>query len=96
MSEKNNLEFNLKNFQDMNSALKDMVELAELAEAEADEDVVNEVMQQLILLQSEVKHGELEALLSGEVDANDAYLEVHAGSGGTEAQDWAERPPQQL
>lgn len=90
MSEKNNLEFNLKNFQDMNSALKDMIELAELAEAEADEDVVNEVMQQLILLQSEVKHGELEALLSGEVDANDAYLEVHAGSGGTEAQDWAE------
>ena len=41
-------------------------------------------------LREQTKRGELEALLSGEVDANDAFLEVHSGSGGTEAQDWAE------
>ena len=67
-----------------------MVELSELAEAEGDEGVITDIINQLTSLQAEVKHGELEALLSGEVDANDAYLEVHAGSGGTEAQDWAE------
>lgn len=90
MSEKNNLEFNLGNFQNMNSALQDLAELAELAEAENDEAVIADVIAQLEELQKQVKHGELEALLSGEVDANDAYLEVHSGSGGTEAQDWAE------
>ena len=90
MSEKNNLEFNLGSFQRMQSTLNDLTELAELAEAENEEDVIADVIRQLGELQAEVKHGELEALLSGEVDANDAYLEVHAGSGGTEAQDWAE------
>ena len=90
MSEKNNLDFNLGNFERMQKSLDDLVELAELAEAEGDESVITDVINQLTSLQAEVKHGELEALLSGEVDANDAYLEVHAGSGGTEAQDWAE------
>lgn len=90
MSEKNTLEFNLGNFRTMEQNLKDLTELSELAEAENDESVINDVMEQLENLRSEVKHGELEALLSGEVDSNDAYLEVHAGSGGTEAQDWAE------
>ena len=90
MSEKNNLEFNLNNFKNMESTLKDLSELSELAEAEKDDDVINHVINQLEKLKAEVKHGELEALLSGEVDGNDAYLEVHSGSGGTEAQDWAE------
>lgn len=90
MSEKNNLEFNLNNFKNMESTLKDLSELSELAEAENDDDVINDVINQLEKLKAEVKHGELEALLSGEVDGNDAYLEVHSGSGGTEAQDWAE------
>ena len=90
MSEKNNLEFNLGNFQQMDTALKDLCELSELAEAEGDEAVIADIITQLEDLRAEVRHGELEALLSGEVDANDAFLEVHAGSGGTEAQDWAE------
>lgn len=90
MSEKNNLDFNLGNFEHMQKSLNDLVELSELAEAEGDESVIADVISQLTSLQAEVKHGELEALLSEEVDANDAYLEVHAGSGGTEAQDWAE------
>ena len=90
MSEKNNLETALTNFMEMQSALNDLTGLAEMAEEEGDETVVAEVMQQLEELKQQARRGELEALLSGEVDANDAYLEVHAGSGGTEAQDWAE------
>lgn len=90
MSEKNNLETALTNFKEMQSALNDLTGLAEMAEEEGDETVVAEVMQQLEELKQQARRGELEALLSGEVDANDAYLEVHAGSGGTEAQDWAE------
>ncbi len=90
MSEKNILEFNLNHYRQMETSLADLLELAELAEAENDETVIADVVSQLEALRIEVRHGELEALLSGEVDANDAYLEVHAGSGGTEAQDWAE------
>jgi len=90
LREKNSLEFNLTNFQKMETSLQDLSDLAELAESENDEDVINDVMTQLEELRSQVKHGELEALLCGEVDANDAFLEVHSGSGGTEAQDWAE------
>ena len=74
----------------MSGDLQDLTDLSELAEAENDEKVISDILLQLQDLQKEVKRGELEALLSGEVDANDAYLEVHSGSGGTEAQDWAE------
>ncbi len=61
-----------------------------MAEDEGDETMLQESEQQLEMLKEETRRGELEALLSGEVDANDAFLEVHSGSGGTEAQDWAE------
>jgi len=70
--------------------LRDLIELCEMADSENDETLLNEGMEQLEQLKTETKRGELEALLSGEVDANDAFLEVHSGSGGTEAQDWAE------
>ncbi len=90
MSEKTNLELNLGNYQDMEQSLRDLSDLAELAEAENDDAVMADVETQLSELQAKVKHGELEALLCGEVDANDTFLEVHSGSGGTEAQDWAE------
>lgn len=74
----------------MQKALQENLELAELAELENDEEILNEVETRLTELREQTRRGELEALLSGEVDANDAFLEVHAGSGGTEAQDWAE------
>ena len=61
-----------------------------MAEAEEDEAMLAELFAHLEKLKQEAKRHELEALLSGELDKNDAYLEVHAGSGGTEAQDWAE------
>lgn len=90
MSEKNNLEEAINNYQEMESSLNDLCGLAEMAEEEGDEDLVSDIKQQMDDLAQQARRGELEALLSGEVDANDAYLEVHAGSGGTEAQDWAE------
>lgn len=90
MTEKNTLDFNLHNYEQMEKTLADLVELSELAELENDEEVITDILSQLSELKEQVRHGELEALLSGEVDGNDAYLEVHAGSGGTEAQDWAE------
>lgn len=89
MTEKNNLETALTDYQGMETSLNDLIELAEMSEADGDEDLLADVQRQLEALREQARHGELEALLSGEVDANDAYLEVHAGSGGTEAQDWA-------
>lgn len=90
MTEKNNLESNLNNFKSMETSLSDLLELAEMAEEEEDEELIFDTLTQLEKLREKARLGELEALLSGEVDGNDAYLEVHAGSGGTEAQDWAE------
>ena len=90
MSEKNNLKEAINNYQEMERSLKDLTDLAEMAEEEGDEALVADIQQQMEDLAHRAQRGELEALLSGEVDANDAYLEVHAGSGGTEAQDWAE------
>ena len=88
MSEKNILEANLQSYENMQMLLADYEEMATISED--DEEMQNEVFGLLEVLQTDVARAELEALLSGEADANDAYLEIHAGSGGTEAQDWAE------
>ncbi|HXU99945.1 MAG TPA: peptide chain release factor 2 [Caulobacteraceae bacterium] len=69
--------------------LGDAVEFAELAEAEADEASLDDVSRQLAKLKATAARAELEALLSGEADGADAYLEVNAGAGGTESADWA-------
>lgn len=90
MSEKTALENNLNDYKEMADSLQSLYELAELADAEKDEAVTADVLEQLKELRERTRRGELEALLSGEVDANDAFLEVHSGSGGTESQDWAE------
>jgi len=65
-------------------------ELIELGEAEGEAAIVAEAETALQKLRAEAARRELESLLSGEADGNDCYLEVHAGAGGTEAQDWAE------
>lgn len=90
MSEKNALEENLNALRQNEENLSDLLELCELAEAEGNQEMVNDILSQLQELKSHVRRGELEALLSGEADKNDAFVEIHAGSGGTEAQDWAE------
>ena len=70
--------------------VEDALGLIELAEAEGDADTANAAIADLVRLAAEAKKREIESLLSGEADANDAFLEVNSGSGGTEAQDWAE------
>ncbi len=90
MQERNALEDQLKAIGRIEQELEDQVGLIELGEAESDEAVIAEAEQALAKLKAEAARRELEALLSGEADANDAFLEVHAGAGGTESQDWAE------
>ncbi|CDG39761.1 Peptide chain release factor 2; programmed frameshift-containing [Asaia bogorensis] len=68
----------------------DMLELAELAEDEQDQDTVAEAVATLRKLADQANARQIESLLSGEADSNDCYIEVNAGAGGTEAQDWAE------
>ena len=69
--------------------LDDAVTLVELGEMEGDEETENEGLAQLRQLKAEGEKRQLEALLSGEADANDSYVEVHSGAGGTESCDWA-------
>ncbi len=67
----------------------DSEELAELAEADSDAELLAEVRDTLSAATARAQRAELEALLSGEADGNDAYLQINAGEGGTESQDWA-------
>ena len=69
--------------------LDDQLTMIDLGEAEKDGKVIAEAEDTLRRLKAEAARRELEALLSGEADANEAFLEVHAGAGGTESQDWA-------
>ena len=87
--EKNTLDEKIAFYEDLLADLQNSEEMVEMAEAEGDESLLAELYQHLAALKEEAKRHELEALLSGEMDSKDAYLEVHAGSGGTEAQDWA-------
>jgi peptide chain release factor 2 len=75
---------------DIERELDDAVTLIELGEAESDQATLDEADAQLRALAARAAKREIESLLSGEADANDCYLEVHAGAGGTESQDWAE------
>ncbi|MFT8665537.1 peptide chain release factor 2 [Acetobacter orientalis] len=74
----------------LETSVQDTCELVELAEAEDDAEMVREGVATLKALAEEAKRRETESLLSGEADSNDCYLEVNAGAGGTEAQDWAQ------
>ncbi|MEM1049149.1 MAG: peptide chain release factor 2 [Pseudomonadota bacterium] len=69
--------------------LSDNVELIEMGEAEGDDSVVADAETALAALRTDSARRQVEALLSGEADGNDTYVEVHAGAGGTESQDWA-------
>ena len=89
MQERTALDEQLTALSRIEQDLDDQVTLLELGEVEGDRDVVTDAEASLRKLKAEVARRELEALLSGEADANEAYLEVHAGAGGTESQDWA-------
>jgi peptide chain release factor 2 len=89
MQERGALEDQLTSIGRIERELDDNIGMIELGEAENDKAVIAEAEQALRALKADVARREMEALLSGEADPNDAYLEVHAGAGGTESQDWA-------
>jgi peptide chain release factor 2 len=89
MQERTALEDQLTAIGRIEQELDDELTMIELGEAEKDQKAIADAEAALKKLKAEVARRELEALLSGEADANDSYLEVHAGAGGTESQDWA-------
>ncbi|MGB1405256.1 MAG: peptide chain release factor 2 [Parvibaculales bacterium] len=89
MQERTRLENAIKSCQRLEDQMNEHVEFIELGEAEGDDNVVAESEAALAALAAEAERMEVETLLSGEADGNDAYVEVHAGAGGTESQDWA-------
>ena len=90
MRQRQHLERAINSFTSLERELDDSVTLIELGEAEDDESTVQEAEAALAKLSSEARHRSVEALLSGEADGNNTFLEVHSGAGGTESQDWAE------
>ena len=90
MRERTRLAAAVTGVREIEAALEDNLTLAELGEDEGDEATVEEALAGLRRLAQRAERLRMEALLSGEADANDSYLEVHAGAGGTESQDWAE------
>jgi len=89
MQERTALEDQISSIGRIEQELEDQVTMIELGEAEQDQTTVVDAQAALEKLRAEVTRRESEALLSGEADVNDSYLEVHAGAGGTESQDWA-------
>jgi peptide chain release factor 2 len=90
MREKRRLETALEKCRSLERDLEDTVGLIELAEEEGDAAVLADSEKRLIELKAVAEKRQIEALLSGEADANNCFLEVHAGAGGTESQDWAQ------
>ena len=90
MRERNDLLSRTEGLIKLEAEVADSLELIEIAEAEGDAGMVGEAIVQLRAFAKEAKRREIESLLSGEADGNDCYLEINAGAGGTEAQDWAE------
>lgn len=89
MQERTRLENRIDAIRAIENTLSDNVEMIALAEDEGDSDLVAEAEAVIQSLGEKVEKQQLESLLSGEVDANNAYLEVNSGAGGTEACDWA-------
>jgi len=89
MRERTQLEERIGSLTSLERELDDAVTLVELGEAEADEATEKEGVAGLKALLKETQRRQTEALFSGEADANDTYIEVHSGAGGTESQDWA-------
>lgn len=90
MRERNQLAGQVDGVLKLQADVRDTLELIELAEGEGDSAMVADGVATLRALADDAKRREIESLLSGEADANDCYIEINAGAGGTEAQDWAE------
>ena len=89
MRERQQLDDSINGVKRLERQMTDNIELIEMGEEEGDESVVKEAEDALKALKAESGKLQVEAMLSGEADGNDTYLEVHSGAGGTESQDWA-------
>ena len=90
MRERTQLNAAIQAYLGLEQGLDDSLELISMGEEEGDEDVVADAEAQIAELKREADKRQIETLLSGEADSNNCYLEVHAGAGGTESQDWTE------
>ncbi len=89
MRERTRLDAIVSNYSRLQNQLNEQVDLIKLAEDENDTDVIGDAEAVIKTLASQTARLRLESLLSGEADSNSAFLEIHAGAGGTESQDWA-------
>ncbi|MCD1267080.1 peptide chain release factor 2 [Shinella sp. AETb1-6] len=89
MRERQQLDESINAVRAIEQQLRDNIELIELGEEEGDASIVSEAEEALKAVKVEAARKQVEAMLSGEADSNDTYLEVHSGAGGTESQDWA-------
>ncbi|KTQ88894.1 peptide chain release factor 2 [Aureimonas ureilytica] len=89
MKERQRLDSGINGILAIERGLRDNIELIAMGDEEGDESIVTEAEAGIRALQKEVAERQIETLLSGEVDGNDTYVEIHSGAGGTESQDWA-------
>ena len=90
MRERRRLDAAVGTVRHIGQEMADAIEFIEMGDAEGDDDIVKDGLTSLAALADRADADKVQALLAGEADGNDAYLEVHAGAGGTESQDWAE------
>ncbi len=90
IKEKKLFEDLINSYDQSNHQLQELKELYELAIEENNTDIQNEVSQNISELRLIAKRNEIKCFLSNEADPLDAYIEIHAGAGGTESQDWAD------
>lgn len=88
--ERSRLEKIVVTIEELDTALNEAEELLEMSVEEADEDSINSIVDDLKILEDKVVELEFRRMFSGEMDACNAFVDIQAGSGGTEAQDWAE------
>ena len=89
MRKRQDLDQRIRTVLDLEQTISDNVELIGMGDAEGDQQIVREAEKAILALQPKVAEHEIETLLSGEADGNDAYVQINAGAGGTESQDWA-------
>jgi peptide chain release factor 2 len=89
MRERQQLDDGIGSVRKFEADLQENIDLIELGEMEGDQEIIQVAEESLKSMLAEVNRRQVEAMLSGEADGNDTYLEVHSGAGGTESQDWA-------
>jgi peptide chain release factor 2 len=89
MRERQQLDDSVNGILKLTASLADNAELIAMGEEEGDQSIIADAENAIRALKAEIARLQVEALLSGEADSNDCYLEVHSGAGGTESQDWA-------